>query len=164
MKKLLIIPIVLYFILACNNNVDRKNEITAFSMQDFVTIIRDSSFEKFIALVNKPNYELDSSFGEENGIHYSAADTTSDDGDFINVQMTSDRHVHFLNFTTSNKSLYLHLKRQIKEMGFETIDDESELKEFKLDKIYLSLSILDKEPPTSYMFSFVRDNRKAPFK
>ena len=56
-------------------------------MQELVAIIRDSSFLKFMALANKPDYELDSSLSlyEKNDIHYSASDTTSDDGDDVTV-------------------------------------------------------------------------------
>ncbi|MBI5858500.1 MAG: hypothetical protein HZB42_12750 [Sphingobacteriales bacterium] len=163
MKLFLVIQIC--FFLACSNSkADQENNITAFSIQELVAIIRDSSFEKFIALVNKPDYELDSSHLEENRIHYSAGDTTSDDGDYVSVQMTKYRHVHFLNFSTSNKKLYKQLERQVSEMGFKRLDDDPVVKDFTLGKVYLSIVIVGDEKSPSYMFSFVRDDRKYPLK
>ncbi len=134
--------------------------MTTFSMQDFVDIIRDSSFMKFKTLIKKPGYELDSSLREKERINYSAGDTTSDDGDYLSVQMTKDRHVHFLNFSTSNNKLYQQLERQVNEMGFKKLNDDLDVKEFTLDKIYLEIVTLNNEKSPSYMFVLVRDDRK----
>jgi hypothetical protein len=166
MKQLLIIPIVLCFLLlGCSDNkADPENNMAAFSMQEFVAIIRDSSFMKFIALANKPDYELDSSLREENLIVYYAGDTISDDGDYLSVHMTKDRHVHFFTFSTSNKKLYQQLERQVNEMGFKRLDDDPVVKEFTLGKVYLSIIIGDEEKSPFYMFSFLRDKRKDPLK
>jgi hypothetical protein len=161
MRQSLLISIIICSFFGCNNNKSiRQHEIAAFSMQEFVGIIRDSSFMKFKALVSKPGYEVDSSLSENEITHYSAGDTTIEKGDNMSVQMTKDRYINFLTFTTFNKKLYLQLERQISEMGFRRLNNNPTIKEFTLEKVYLTTVASSDAKSPSYMFVLVRDDRK----
>ena len=161
MKQFSYIPFVLAFLFACSTKkADSENNMAAFSMQEFVAIIRDNNFMKFMTLANKPGYELDSSFREQNLILYSAYDTTSDDGDDLSAHTTKDRYINFLSFSTSDKKLYQKLEKQVSEMGFKRLDDHPFVKEFTLDKVHLTIIIEDDKKPPFYTFALVRDERK----